>query len=518
MQNEPIDAPRRPPFRTLAGLLVELSLAGCSLGPRYERPAFDVPPAFRATEATAASAWPDPAWWEGFGSPELDSLILAARARNQDLAAAAARVVQADTQARIAGAPLLPSLNGTADFSYSRRGIQGGRSGSIVTTPLVTSTPVGLSEPVSTVSTTTTGGVVVAGGNRSRYTDFRSYGAGLQVGYDADFWGRNRALAEASQLTALATRFDQETVALSVVTSVANAYFQALAAQDRLRVAQRNLRDAEQILSAFRARLDAGTANALDVSQQEALVAAQRANVPGLRNQFEQQAIALGILTGQPPERLTVQGGTLNDLPLPRVVPGLPSELLARRPDVAAAETALVAQNANIRAARAAFFPAVQLTASGGLQSVALSSITGPGTLVAQLAASLTQSIFDNGLRRGQLDRERGRYDELLATYRQAVLQAFTDTEQALAALRFSSEQETLVRRTVAIAQRSADIARAQLQAGTIDIVTALNTQNTLFSQLDLLTQVRLARFQALVDLYRALGGGWTAPNRRGVR
>lgn len=517
MQNRSTDAPRGPPFRALAGLLAVLS--GCSLGPRYDSPAIDVPLEFRATQATAEGAWPEPAWWEGFGSPELDSLILAARARNQDLAAAAARVVQADAQARIAGSPLLPSLSGTADFSYSRRGVQGGRSGSITTSSLVTNTPVGLSEPISTVGTsTTTGGVVIAGGNRSRYTDFRSYGVGLQVGYDADFWGRNRALAEAAQLTALSTRFDQETVALTVVTSVANAYFQALAAQDRLGVAQRNLRDAEQILGAFRARLEAGTANALDVSQQEALVAAQRANIPGLRNLFEQQAVALGILTGQPPERLTVQGGTLNELPLPAVSPGLPSELLARRPDVAAAETALVAQNANIRAARAAFFPAVQLTASGGLQSAALSSITGPGTVIAQLAASLTQAIFDAGLRRGQLDRERGRYDELLATYRQAVLQAFTDTEAALAALRFFSEQETLVRRTVAVAQRSADIARAQLQAGTIDIVTALNVQNTLFGQLDLLTQVRLARFQALVDLYRALGGGWTAPNRGRVR
>ena len=307
----------------------------------------------------------------------------------------------------------------------------------------------------------------------------------------------------------------QETVALTVVTSVADAYFQVVAAGDRLRIAQRNLRDAEQILAAFRARLEAGTSNALDVSQQEALVAQQRATIPTLRNLFEQQAIALGILTGQAPSSLAVKGDTFDRLKFPAVAPGLPSELLARRPDVAAAETALAAQNANIRAARAAFFPAVQLTASGGLQSAALSAITGPGTLIAQLGASLTQAIFDGGLRRGQLDQDKGRYDELQANYRQAVLQAFTDTEQALAALRFLAEQERLVSRTVAVAGRSAEIARAQLQAGTIDIVTALNVQNTLFAQLDLMIQVRLARFQALVDLYRALGGGWTRPDPR---
>jgi outer membrane protein, multidrug efflux system len=233
-----------------------------------------------------------------------------------------------------------------------------------------------------------------------------------------------------------------------------------------------------------------------------------------VRNQIEQQRIALGILTGLPPERLTVTGGSLERLPLPLVAPGLPSELLARRPDVANAEAQLVAENANIRAARAAFFPSVQLTASGGLTSAVLVGITGPGTLVAQLAGSLTQTIFDNGLRRGQLDQAKGRYDELLANYRRAVLQSFTDVEQSLTALRYTTEQEVLERRAIAVAQRSADIARAQLEAGTIDIITSLNTQVTLYNDLDLLTQIRLAQFQALVNLYKALGGGWSRTAR----
>ncbi len=490
----------------VAPLAAAVLLAGCNLGPDYQRPRLDVPAAFRATADTAEAAWPAPEWWRNFKSPELDGLIATARAYNTDLAAAAARVVQADAQVRISGAPLLPLVEGTGGYQYQRSGTGTSRSrggGSSL------SSLAGVVDPTTGSPLSTGSGLSTGGGNTPRYFDFRTYSTSLQVSYDLDFWGRNRALAEAAQASAVATRFDQETVAINVVTSVANTYFQVLAAQDRLRVAERNLRDAERVLAAFRARLSVGTANALDVSQQEALVSQQRANIPNFRNNVEQQRIGLGILTGLPPERLDVKGGSLDKLPLPLVAPGLPSELLARRPDVANAEAQLVSENANIRAARAAFFPSVQLTASSGLTSAALSTITGPGTLVAQLAANLTQTIFDNGQRRGQLDQNKGRYDELLAAYRRAVIQSFTDTEQALTALRFTTEQEALERLAVAVAQRSADIARAQLDAGTIDIITSLNTQNTLYNNLDLLTQIRLTRFQALVNLYKALGGGW---------
>ena len=472
--------------------LAQAMLAGCSLGPFYQRPALDIPPAFVATADTAVAAWPSDEWWRNFRSPELDGLIASARAYNNDLAAAVARVVQADAQVRISGAPLLPALNADASDNYQRIGLSGSRSSSNFSI-----------DPA-------TGRAIAGSGPTRRYADSRTYSGTLQVSYDLDFWGRNRALAQSAQASAVATRFDQVTVALTVVTSVANTYFQVLAAQDRLATALRNLRDSERILGAFRARLSVGTANALDVAQQEALTAAQRASLPALKNQIEQQQIALGILTGIPPERLPVRGGSLEKLPLPLVAPGLPSELLSRRPDVANAEALLVAENANIRAARAAFFPSVQLTASGGLTSTVLATITGPGTLVAQLAGTLTQTIFDNGLRRGQFDQAKGRYDELLADYRRTVLQSFTDVEQSPTARRYATEQETLERQAIAVAQRAADIARAQLQAGTIDIVTSLNTQVTLYNDLDLLTQIRLAEFQALVNLYKALGGGWS--------
>ena len=225
---------------------------------------------------------------------------------------------------------------------------------------------------------------------------------------------------------------------------------------------------------------------------------------------MEQQINGLGILTGRPPSAITVRPGTLTALALPEISADVPSRLLTRRPDIASAEAQLAAQGANIKVARAAFFPQISLSGSAGWQNIALPLLFGPGSLFASAAASATQTIFDNGQRQANLDFARARYDELLADYRKTVVQGFTDVENAITAYRYTTEQEALERVAVATAQRAADIARAQLLAGTVDIVTALQAQTTLFSDLDLLAQVRLARFQALLSLYKALGGGWS--------
>ena len=459
-----------PNYRRFA-LAAMLCLAGCDLGPSFSKPDAEIPPAFRASPDTSQAAWPAPDWWRGFGSPELDMLIAAARAANPDLAVAAARIRQADAQARIAGAALLPDAGFSGGASWRQTS-------------------------------------VTARGQQIQ-SDSRAYNAGLNIGYEIDFWGKNRATSDAAQATALATRFDQQTVAITVTAAVAQTWFAALAARDRLDVANRNLADAQQTLRVIRGRMEAGTANALDVAQQETLVATQRARIPDLRNQMEQQIIALGILIGQPPAAVTVQPGTLARLRRPVVAPGLPSELLARRPDVAAAEARLVAANANIRAARAAFFPSIQLTGSAGLQSVALSSLLGPGALVASLAAGITQPIFDGGTLRGRLDLSKAQQDELIALYRKAILEALTDTDSALTALRFHAEQERLQRDAVARAQRAADIARAQLAAGTVDLTAVLQAQLTVYSAQDSLALARQAYFLDLIGLFRALGGGW---------
>ena len=458
-------------------------LSGCDIGHDYRRPALDIPAAYRATTQTEAAAWPSADWWRGFRSPELNDLIGQARTQNLDIAAAIARVRQADAQVRIAGAPLLPDVNATANASWQHQGLG-------------------------------TGGGFNGGGfgGSNASVDFHSYGIGLSAAYELDFWGRNRAARRSAVASAVFSRFDQQTVALTIVTEVANTWFVALSLADRLAVARRNLADAEQTQRVIRGRFEAGTASRLDIAQQDALVAGERALIPGFVSQLQQQVIGLGILTGQPPERIAVQPGTLTDLALPMVAPGLPSALLARRPDVAEAEALLVAQNFNITVARAAFFPSIQLTASAGYQAAALNQLITPGGALASLAEGLTLPIFDGGTLRGELDLAKGRYDELLADYRKAVIQAFTDVDNALTGWRYATEQERLQRVAVDTARTAATIARAQMAAGTVDITTVLTAETTLFSDEDTLVQVRLARAQALLSLYKALGGGWAAP------
>ena len=475
---------RRPLARAIPVLVCVGTLGGCSLGPAYERPPFVMPAAYHATPATAAQAWPARDWWRGFGSPVLDGLIADAEAHGFDIEAAVARVRQADQQVRISGAPLLPSatLDGTAQ--YTRSGRSTGRTAG-----------------------TGFGGF---GNSGTHFLDSRFYDVLPTVSYEIDFWGRLRATQQSAEASALFSRYDQQTVALSTVSSVATTYFTALAFQDRIAVARRNLRDAEEILGAISARASVGTASALDVAQQQALVEGVRANIPGLQSQADQQVAGLAVLVGRAPEAIDVPPGTLATLELPEVSPGLPIVLLERRPDVAAAEANLLAANANVRAARAAFFPQVTLTAQGGWESAALSSLVSPGSALLTLTSSVAQTIFDNGLKGGQYQQARARYDELVADYRRAIVQALTDVEQALIAYRFATEQEGLQRKAVATAQLAADIARAQVAAGTSDIVTALQAQSTLFTDLDTLAQVRETRFLALVNLYKALGGGWT--------
>ena len=250
----------------------------------------------------------------------------------------------------------------------------------------------------------------------------------------------------------------------------------------------------------------------LDVAQQEALVHGEQATIPSLESQLQQEIIGLGILIGVPPERVTVTPGTLDTLALPPVWPGLPSELLRRRPDVAEAEAQLIAANYDVKAARAAFFPEIQLTGQRGYQAAALSQLFTPGGVLLALAGSVTQPIFDGGTLRGELELNKGRYNELLADYRKAVVQAFTDVDNALTAWRYTTEQEALQRQAVAAAQQASDAARAQLEAGTTDVTTVLNTETTLLNDQDELVQIRLSRFLALLSLYRALGGGWVQP------
>ncbi len=480
-----------------AGALLPAFLAaGCVVGPDYHRPNTDLPPAFTAPQAVAAPVI-DRAWWTHFRAPQLDRLMLRAAELSLDLAAAEARIVQADQAVRVAGSPLLPSLNAAATQSWQRVGLASQSTGGFN----------GFSG-LSGLGGTLPGG--------SHYFESRSYTGEFQAAYEVDFWGKNLDAFRAAQASAVATVYDRETVWLTTSSSIANTYFQALGYRDRLAIARHNVESSLQILDAYRARLQVGTASALDVSQQEALVAGYRAQLPALESQFRQQQLALGILVGVPPEQIVLDAVTLPELIIPAVATGLPAGLLRRRPDVANAEEQLIAQNQTVKQDVANFFPSLQLTAAGGVSSVALSAITGPGSLIANFMSSLTQTIFDNGLKSGTLGEAKGRFQELAADYAKSVLQALTDVETALTQVSFSAVQEVAEAEAVRTAQRSLDIARAQLAAGTVDLITVLNTEATLFNDQDALAQVRVSRFLAAVALYRGLGGGWTLPGGKG--
>jgi NodT family efflux transporter outer membrane factor (OMF) lipoprotein len=493
------------PPRGAIALLGALAVSGCGVGPAYHRPALDVPSAFSGPAMPAAAAAAPPAdWWRGFGSPELDALIDKAAASSPDVQAAAARIIQADQAARVAGSPLLPSVTGTAGQNWERAGINTSSTGTSFGSTSTGSISTG-------GATSLTSGSAVPGSNQ-KYVEFRSYTGELNASYEVDFWGKNRDALRAAEATALGNRYDAQTVWLTTSSSIATTYFQALSYRDRLAIAQHNYDTARDVLNYYRGRLAAGLASLLDVSQQEALVAGYRAQIPSFQSQYQQEVIALGILVGEAPERIHLSPVPLTQLNLPSVQPGMPGDLLRRRPDVAYAEQQLISQNHTVREDVANFYPSLQLTAQGGLSSAALSAITGPGTLLASFASQLTQTIFDNGNKAGTLGEAKGRFKELAADYVKAVLQALTDVETALTQASFSAEQESREAEAVSTAQRAADIARAQLQAGTVDIVTVLNTETTLFGDQDTLAQVRLARFTALVSLYKALGGGWAIP------
>src|SRR6185437_3725979 len=261
---------------------------------------------------------------------------------------------------------------------------------------------------------------------------FNTFATGLTASYEIDFWGKNRALHDAARMAAVASRYDRATVELTVMQSVASTYFQALELRDRLKVANDNVASARDTLKGLQVEAQVGTVTALDVAQQETTVATLEAAIPPLSQQFGQTLDALAILVGKQPEAVDVTTGTLADLGVPQVTPGMPSELLTRRPDVAQAEAQLMAANANIAAARAAFFPTISLTGDGGFASAALSRLFNPVSRVWSATAGITQPIFQGGALVGQYQLNKGQYDELLADYHKAVISAFGNVEDAL--------------------------------------------------------------------------------------
>jgi multidrug efflux system outer membrane protein len=409
--------------------------------------------------------------WTGGG------LMDAAQLYNLDIAVAMAQIIQADGQVGVSGAPLLPTLTGDASAERQKQ---------------------------SSANTS------IGSGNGFGGTTFNTFQTGLTASYMLDFWGKNRAALYAAEENATASRYNREVVTLTAIVTVANTYFQVLAAQDQLRVTRRNLEAAERILSLIKKQFAGGTASQLDVSQQEALAATQRAAIPPLEVTLGQNIAALAVLVGRAPANFSVHGGSTKQIIVPRVTPGLPSELLYQRPDIRQAEATLASSNFSVEAARAAFFPQIQLTGTTGLQSTALASLFTPGAWFYTLTASLTQPIFDGFLLESQLKQAKGVQLQNLQAYRKTVLSAFSDVEKALIALQKFTLQERLQLQVVAASRQAFDVAEKQLAGGTVNLITVLQAEQTLFTAENNLVTVRLSKLQAASSLFQALGGGWT--------
>ena len=446
-------------------------LCGCQLGPGYRKPALAIPAAWQQAPPGTMAAWPAPDWWRAFGSSQLDTLMDKARAGNLDLVADAARVRQADAQARIAGAPLLPSL-----------GLQG------------------------------QGGALRLLNNTGRERHYISRQGLFQASYELDFWGKNQAALEAAEATADSSRYQHEVVWLTTSQAVANTYFAILSLRERLRIAADNIARAQHDLDATVEAERQGIVPQMDVVAQQSVVASLVTVMPPLRQQITLTRNALALLVGELPETLQLADESLEQIHQPRITGGAPAELLARRPDVQAAEAQLVAANANIRVARAQFFPSIDINANGGIASYVLSHSTAGPLGVYSLLGSFTQPLFEGGALRGQLDSAKAQYQAALAgTYQKAVLSALSDVEGALAGVTEAADEQAAQQATLNLAQRSNGLATGAFHGGTSTILAVLLSETSLYTTEDALAQARLAHFQAIVGLFGALGGGWHA-------
>jgi multidrug efflux system outer membrane protein len=445
-------------------LLCFLSFTGCQVQPLNEPVPVDVPDNWdQAVEHS--TAWPAPDWWQNFDSAELDQLMAEAQNNNLDLAAAASRVLQAEAQARLAGVALLPTLD---------LGAGAKRQGSF-------------------------GDDEQADGNSS-------FDISLGASYEVDFWGKNRANLVSAQESLIGTQFDRETVALTMTSSVATSYLQVLSFRERIAIANLNLENAERVLKLVESRVKYGAASPLDLAQQRGEVARQEAAIPPLEQQERDARSALALLLGKSPQGFDVAAISLDEIALPPIIAGLPSGLLTRRPDIQASEAKLRAANADIAAARAAYFPSIDLTGSAGLTSAALTELVEGGLY--NLAVSAAQPIFDAGRREAEKDLAVARRDELVRSYLSTIINAFADVETALGTIQSSVEQENHQGEQLRQAEIAFRLAERRYKEGVAELLTVLDAQRTLYSAEDQYRQIKLSHLQAMVSLYRALGGG----------
>jgi NodT family efflux transporter outer membrane factor (OMF) lipoprotein len=458
-------------------LVLLLVLTGCAVGPDYERPAAVVSDSFKETPQAWKEAQPRDEiargkWWEMFGDSRLNELVEKIDVSNQSLAASEAQFRQAQAAIGVARAPLFPTLDANASITRSR-------------------------SPTGVVGGTTAGRI------------FTQRNAALAANWELDLWGRIRRQVESAEASAGASAGDLASARLSLQAQLITDYFQL-----RLLDVQKQL--LEDTVAAFRRsleltqnRYEVGVAAKVDVVQADAQVKSTLAQAADLGVQRAQLEHAIAILTGVPPSRLSIEAQPTYDVAMPVIPPGLPSTLLERRPDVAAAERRVAAANAQIGVAKAAYFPQLTLNAQYGFRSAdAASWFTSPSHFWS-LGPAIAQSLFDAGLRRAQTAEAIAAYDATVANYRQTALTALQEVEDNLAALRILEEEAKLQNDAVEAARQSVQLTLNQYKAGTVSFLNVVTVQATQLNEERNAVNILNRRLAAAVALVRAIGGGW---------
>ena len=459
------------PMRKLSLLAAALVLAGCSFMPRYERPAAPVADSFphpSAQEGTPAAQLP---WQSFFADARLHSLISTALAHNRDLRVAVLSIAQARAQYDIRKADRLPTVG---------VGLSGSRA------------PNASGEQVSIWQA--------------------SFGF---TSWEIDFFGRIASLSETALAQYLATEEGRKAAQVTLVASVANLWLNLAADEELLKLTRDTLATREETARLTRLRFEQGITSEIDFRLAQSLTESSRAALAQLERQRANDLNALALLVGQPVAPDFLVGVTTLDVSLPDVPAGVPSDVLVRRPDVRQAEQQLIAANANIGAARAAFFPRITLTAGVGTASSELSGLFQGGSWGYTVAPSLLQPIFDAGRNRANLDSAEVSRDIAVALYERTIQQAFRDVADALAGRATYDEQLRALGAVVEAESVRFRLARLRYESGVASYLDLLDAQRALFTAQTTLVQSRLARLQNQVLLYRSLGGGWTEASAR---
>lgn len=450
--------------RFIYPVLFAALLSGCSLIPDFDRPVTNIPTGWSEAATSSPTAIARD-WWKSFNSAELNSLMAEALANNNDLNAAIQRVEQARATLRSTSSALLPNVNASGNAGWQSIDPANGKRDSDTT------------------------------GN-----------AGLTVGYELDIFGLNRANVEGDENRLLGSEFSRDATALIVMGDVAKGYFNVLNLEERLNIADRNLESSREVLRVVNARFDAGATTALDVSQQKSDLASAEARRAAVELQLKTARSALAVLLGKAPQNLNVAEKELRALSVPVIAAGQPSELLERRPDIRSSEATLMAANADIGAARAAFFPRLNIGLDAG---IAATPIGDPVTTTISILSGLTAPIFSGGRLEGNLAYTKARRAELVENYRKTILVSFKDVEDSLASVKSSQQRETSLETAMNEARKAYDLSKQQYDVGSIDFQTLLNAQQALLLAEDNYIQTKNGRLSAAVDLYKALGGGW---------